>query len=58
VAEELLTEHPDRISELVIVPFTDGRFVVKAGDRSLFSKADTGRFPAQGEVAGQFAEVR
>jgi len=51
VAEEILTEHWGKISELVVVPYTDGRFVVKVGGRQLFSKADTGRFPTKGEMA-------
>jgi predicted Rdx family selenoprotein len=51
VAEEVLTENWERISELVIVPYTDGRFVVKAGSKQVYDKAQTGRFPAAGEVA-------
>jgi predicted Rdx family selenoprotein len=51
VAEEVLTENWERVSELVIVPYTDGRFVVKAGSQQLYDKAQTGRFPAAGEVA-------
>lgn len=51
MAEEILTEHWGRIGELVIVPFTDGRFVVKVGGKQLFSKADAGRFPSKGEMA-------
>jgi selenoprotein W-related protein len=51
VAEEILTEHWERISELVVVPYTDGRFIVKAGGKQLYDKAQTGRFPAAGEVA-------
>ena len=46
-----MTEHWDKISELVVVPYTDGRFVVKVGGRQLFSKADIGRFPTKGEMA-------
>jgi len=51
VAEEILTEHWGRISELVVVPYTDGRFVVKVAGKQLFSKAETGRFPTKGEMA-------
>ena len=47
----MLTENWERVSELVIVPDTDGRFVVQAGSKHLFDKAQTGRFPATGEVA-------
>ncbi len=51
MAEEVLTENWERVSELVIVPYTDGRFVVKAGSKQVYDKAQTGRFPAAGEVA-------
>jgi len=51
VAEEILTEHWGRISELVVVPYTDSRFVVKVAGKQLFSKAETGRFPTKGEMA-------
>jgi len=51
VAEEVLTEHWKRVSEPVIVPYTDGRFVVKGGGKQLYDEAQTGRFPAAGEVA-------
>jgi predicted Rdx family selenoprotein len=51
VAEEVLTENWERVSELVIVPYTDGRFVVKADTKQVYDKAQTGRFPAAGEVA-------
>ena len=46
-----MTEHWGKISELVVVPYTDSRFVVKVGGKQLFSKADTGRFPTKGEMA-------
>ena len=51
MAEEILTEHWGKITELVVVPYTDSRFVVKVGGKQLFSKADTGRFPTKGEMA-------
>ncbi len=51
MAEEVLTENWERVSELVVVPYTDGRFVVKAGSKQLYDKAQTGRFPVAGEVA-------
>lgn len=57
MAEEILTEHWGRISELVILPFTDGRFVVKVGGKQMFSKADAGRFPTKGEMVRLLSEV-
>jgi len=55
VAEEILTEHAERLQAVVIVPSSGGRFVVKAGGKKVFSKADTGRFPREGEVAKALA---
>ena len=46
-----MTEHWGKISELVVLPYTDGRFVVKVGSKQLFSKVETGRFPTKGEMA-------
>ena len=51
MAEEVLTENWERVSELVIMPYADGRFVVKAGSKQIYDKAQTGRFPPAGEVA-------
>jgi predicted Rdx family selenoprotein len=51
VAEEVLTEHADRIASVVIVPSGGGRFVVAAGERTIFDKKAVGRFPDEGEVA-------
>ena len=51
VAEEVLTEHADRIASVVIVPSGGGRFVVTAGDQKVFDKKDVGRFPEREEVA-------
>jgi len=53
----MLTDHWGRISELVILPFTDGRFVVKVGGKQIFSKADSGRFPSKGEMARLLSEA-
>lgn len=57
MAEEILASRWEHITELVLVPYTDGRFIVKAGARRLFSKAETGRFPENGEIARAFAEM-
>ena len=55
MAEEILTEHAERLQAVVIVPSSGGRFVVKAGGKKVFSKADAGRFPREGEVAETLA---
>ncbi len=58
MAEEILTDHWEHISRLEIVPFTDGRFVVKVNGREVFSKREAGRFPAKGEATKLVAQVR
>ena len=55
MAEEILTEHAERLQAVVIVPSSGGRFVVKAGGKKVFSKTDAGRFPREGEVAEALA---
>lgn len=51
MAEEILSEHGDRISGLTIVPSHGGRFVVLVGEKEIFNKKNTGRFPQPGEAA-------
>jgi len=51
VAEEILSEHGDQITGLTIVPSHGGRFVVLVGDKEVFNKKSTGRFPQPGEAA-------
>ncbi len=58
MAEEILTAHWERISRLEMVPFTDGRFVVKVDGRQVFSKGETGRFPDKGEAAKLLSGAR
>ena len=55
MVEEILTEHAERLQAVVIVPSSGGRFVVKAAGKKVFSKADAGRFPREGEVAEALA---
>lgn len=51
MAEEILSEHAERIETITIVPSSGGRFVVTAGARQVFSKKEVGRFPNKGEIA-------
>jgi len=55
VAEEILGEHARRLEAVVILPSSGGRFVIRAGRKQIFNKADVGRFPNQGEVARALA---
>ncbi len=51
MAEEVLSEHGDRISALTIVPSSGGRFVVLVDGKEIFNKKEAGRFPQAGEAA-------
>ncbi len=57
MAEEILTEHAERLQAVVIVPSSGGKFVVKAGGKNVFNKAEAGRFPREGEVAEALARL-
>jgi selenoprotein W-related protein len=49
---DLLKEFENEIESLTLVPAVGGRFEVKANNRLLYSKLQTGRHADQGEVAG------
>ncbi len=57
MAEEILSEHADHLQAVVIIPSSGGRFVVKAGEKDVFNKAEAGRFPREGEVAEALARL-
>ena len=57
MAEEILAAYPDRVASLTLVPSSGGRFIVTAGDREVYNKAETGRFPEEGEVRRRLAEI-
>lgn len=50
MAAEILADHAERIVGLTLVPSSGGRFVVQVGDREIFDKKATGRFPEPGEA--------
>jgi selenoprotein W-related protein len=50
LAERLLSDYTNRISELVLQPSSGGRFEVSVDGRLIFSKAQTGRFPTEEEI--------
>ncbi|GAB6877085.1 hypothetical protein JCM13210_18120 [Thermaerobacter litoralis] len=57
MAEEILGAYPDRVASLTLVPSSGGRFIVTAGGREIYNKAETGRFPEEGEVRKRMAEL-
>jgi len=46
----LLTEYKQRISQLILVPYDDGRFEVFADGKKVYSKKATGEFPEYARV--------
>ena len=57
MAEEILAAYPDRVASLTLVPSSGGRFIVTAAGREAYNKAETGRFPEEGEVRKRMAEL-
>lgn len=50
MAEKLLAGYKNNIESLILYPSSGGVFEVKSGDKLLFSKKETGRFPEFIEV--------
>jgi selenoprotein W-related protein len=51
-----LTEYKQRIRQLTLAPFDDGRFEVFADGKKIYSKKATGRFPEYKEVRAALAK--
>jgi selenoprotein W-related protein len=51
VVEEVLDRFMEDIGSFTLVPSHGGVFDVEMDGRVIFRKADTGRFPKQGEIA-------
>jgi len=58
LAERILHTYNSNLPDGVTLrPGRGGIFEVTLGDQTLFSKAETGRFPNQGEVEAKLAEL-
>lgn len=57
MAEEILSAYPDRVAGLTLVPSSGGRFIVTVDGHQVYNKAETGRFPEEGEVRRRLAEM-
>lgn len=57
LAENLLNQHKNDVSELVIIPSQGGVFEIRVNDKLLFSKAELGRFPEEGEAENLVKEA-
>ena len=42
---DIVRDFESDLTSLVLRPFDDGRFTVRAGGKSIFDKHETGRFP-------------
>ena len=42
---------------MTLVPSSGGRFIVTVDGRQVFNKAETGRFPEEGEVRRRLSEM-
>ncbi len=50
MTEQLLTDYKQRIRQLTLVPYDDGRFEVFADGKQIYSKKATGKFPEYAQV--------
>ncbi len=58
IAAELMPDFQYEVANLTFLPGTKGVFEIKVGDRLIFSKAATGRFPDPDELKqAVFAEL-
>ncbi|MGM0397344.1 MAG: SelT/SelW/SelH family protein [Bacillota bacterium] len=57
LAKKILNQQKNNISELAIIPSQGGVFEIKVNDKLLFSKAEFGRFPEEGEAEGLIKEA-
>jgi len=46
----LLTEYKQRIRQLSLAPFDDGRFEIFADGKKIYSKKATGKFPEYAQI--------
>lgn len=57
MTESILNQHKNEISELTIIPSSGGVFEIKVNGKLLFSKAELGRFPEDGEAENLVKEA-
>lgn len=54
---KVLPHFKRRIERVVLIPSKGGCFELKAGDRLLYSKLETGEFPAEEEMIRRLEEA-
>lgn len=50
MADHLVRQFKQKISELTLLPSDGGRFEIKLGDQLVYSKLQTGKFPDNHEI--------
>ena len=50
MAEAILDEHTDLVSQVTLIPSSGGLHEVKFGDELIYSKKETGRHPTPKDV--------
>ena len=53
MAERLLNQYREALSEVALKPSTGGAFEVTIGDERVYSKLETGTFPSERAVVSQ-----
>jgi selenoprotein W-related protein len=56
LATDLLKNYEAEIESVSLIPSDGGRYEVSVDDRLIYSKLETGRHPAAGEVLELFAK--
>jgi len=57
MAQELLTTFEDELGGVTLVPGTGGVFIVRTGDRVIWSRKNEGRFPEITELKQRVRDV-
>lgn len=56
LTDKLLGEHKNKISELKIIPSSNGVFEISLDHELIFSKKELGRFPEENEIEDMIKE--
>jgi selT/selW/selH-like putative selenoprotein len=57
LAQRILNELKQKLEELSLAPYGDGRFEVFVGKKKIYSKLDTMEFPDEGNILKEIAKA-
>ncbi len=57
MVDEILRTYKNTIGELVLIPSSGGVFEISRDGETLFSKAESGRFPHPGEMVERLQDL-